>query len=161
MTDGASRLDELQPVAPAGCEVVIYSSEECAAFFLFGWTEPLTPFYDLSPILEPYRSAFHTNFMDHAVTRAEYQETGSEASRRKFRSAILTGISVNDGTGEGDGIVEEGRQNINQARSKRSADERGTVAATGSASGSRSSVNTRLTRTGTRQSGRESTTKRK
>jgi actin-related protein 6 len=32
ITDGANRLEELQPVAPAGCEVVIYSSEEYVVF---------------------------------------------------------------------------------------------------------------------------------
>lgn len=91
------------------------------------------------------------------MTRSEYQEMGSEASRRKFKSAILTGLSVNDGVHEGDGIVEEARQNISQSRSKRMTDERGAAATVSS----RSNANTRFTRTGTRQSGRESTTKRK
>ena len=45
-------------------------------------------FYN-SPITEAYRSAYQfvseTGFTEHVVTRAEYAEYGSNASRKKFR----------------------------------------------------------------------------
>lgn len=84
---------------------------------------------------------------------------GTEASRRKFKSAILAGsagISADNGAHESDGSAEEERKNTSSNRSRRMTDERGATAVS-----SKSSANTRVTRTGTRQSGRESTTKRK
>lgn len=85
---------------------------------------------------------------------------GSEASRRKFRSANLSGssASVDDGALESDGSIEHERKNINITanRSRRTADERG-VATSG-----RAGTNTRTTRSGnTRQSGRESANRKK
>ncbi|ETW81470.1 hypothetical protein HETIRDRAFT_318154 [Heterobasidion irregulare TC 32-1] len=62
-------LSELRSLAPVDCEVVIYESE--------------------NPILEAYRSAMafanQPAYSDRIVTKAEYQEGGSNACRRKFR----------------------------------------------------------------------------
>ncbi|KAE9407356.1 actin-related protein Arp6 [Gymnopus androsaceus JB14] len=55
-------LSELQSLAPMTCEVVIYHSDESAQIFA---TKP--------------------DFSRRCVTRAEYLESGSNASRRKFR----------------------------------------------------------------------------
>jgi len=60
---------ELQCLAPVECEVVIY---DCS-----------------NPITEAYHSAYQfvnqPGFTEHVVTRAEYAEYGSNASRKKFR----------------------------------------------------------------------------
>lgn len=62
-------LSELQSLAPTECEVIIY---ECA-----------------DPIAEAYRAALGfvrtPEFNQDMVTRAEYAESGSNASRRKFQ----------------------------------------------------------------------------
>ncbi|KAF8182292.1 actin-related protein Arp6 [Pholiota molesta] len=62
-------LSELQSLAPVDCEVGIYECDD--------------------PITEAYKSAYafasQGDFARHAVTRAEYAESGSSASRRKFR----------------------------------------------------------------------------
>jgi len=62
-------MSELQTLAPVDCEVAIY---ECA-----------------DPITEAYRAAVGfargAGFTRQLVTRAEYAESGSSASRRKFR----------------------------------------------------------------------------
>jgi actin-related protein 6 len=62
-------LFELQALAPGDCEVVIYDCSD--------------------PITEAYHSACQfvsqAGFTQHVVTRAEYAENGSNASRRKFR----------------------------------------------------------------------------
>jgi len=62
-------LYELQTLAPVDCEVVIY---DCS-----------------NPITEAYHSAYQfvrqDGFTQHVVTRAEYAENGSNASRKKFR----------------------------------------------------------------------------
>ncbi|PPQ95265.1 hypothetical protein CVT26_014839 [Gymnopilus dilepis] len=62
-------LSELRTLAPDDCQVVIY---ECD-----------------NPITEAYKSAYQfalqDGFVQHVVTRAEYAESGSNASRRKFR----------------------------------------------------------------------------
>lgn len=60
---------ELQTLAPVDCEVVIYEAED--------------------PITEAYQAAYNfasmPTFAQYVVTRAEYAESGSNASRRKFR----------------------------------------------------------------------------
>lgn len=62
-------MQELRPLAPVDCEVVIYRCDD--------------------PITEAYRSAFafagRSQFVEHMVTRAEYLEGGSNACRRKFK----------------------------------------------------------------------------
>ncbi|KDR83036.1 hypothetical protein GALMADRAFT_58042 [Galerina marginata CBS 339.88] len=62
-------LSELRTLAPVDCEVVVYQCDD--------------------PIIEVYESAYNFAIQDsfgrHAVTRAEYAESGSNASRRKFR----------------------------------------------------------------------------
>jgi len=65
----------------------------------------LLSLFQKSPILEPYRSALDFNFIRHAVSRTEYQETGSEACRRKFLSInqSFAGVSIDDGAVDGDG----------------------------------------------------------
>jgi actin-related protein 6 len=54
---------------------------------LLSFSPPLVPLF--SPITEAYKSAYafasQGDFARHAVTRAEYAESGSSASRRKFR----------------------------------------------------------------------------
>ncbi|TFK34759.1 actin-related protein Arp6 [Crucibulum laeve] len=61
-------MSELQTLAPVDCEVVIYECDD--------------------PITEAYRAAFSfvntPGFESHVVTRAEYAESGSNASRKKF-----------------------------------------------------------------------------
>ncbi|KAG6900146.1 hypothetical protein C0993_002295 [Termitomyces sp. T159_Od127] len=61
-------MSELRSLAPTNCEVVIYECDE--------------------PITEAYQAAVKfssmTGFTNHVVTRAEYAESGSNASRRKF-----------------------------------------------------------------------------
>ncbi|THH10060.1 hypothetical protein EW146_g8492 [Bondarzewia mesenterica] len=78
---GARLLSELRSLAPVECEVVIYESED--------------------PILEAYRSAVafasHPDFSEYTVTRSEYQESGSNACRRKFKDWKNTGRG-NDAT---------------------------------------------------------------
>ncbi|KAI0057804.1 actin-related protein Arp6 [Artomyces pyxidatus] len=65
----ARLLSELRPLAPVDCEIVIYESKDA--------------------ILEAYRSAVHlakqAAFSSLVVTREEYQESGSNACRRKFK----------------------------------------------------------------------------
>ncbi|KAF9465310.1 actin-related protein Arp6 [Collybia nuda] len=60
---------ELQTLAPVDCEVTVYDCED--------------------PITEAYRAALRfanmPAFTNHLVTRAEYAESGSNASRRKFQ----------------------------------------------------------------------------
>jgi len=62
-------IQELRPLVPAEWDVVIYQCD--------------------NPITEAYRSAFAfagtPQFADHSVTRTEYLESGSNASRRKFK----------------------------------------------------------------------------
>jgi len=62
-------ISELQTLAPVDCEVVIYEAED--------------------PITEAYQAAYNfasmPTFAQYVVTRAEYAESGSNASRRKFR----------------------------------------------------------------------------
>ncbi|KAF9065180.1 actin family [Rhodocollybia butyracea] len=62
-------LSELQSLAPMNSEVVLYKSDD--------------------PITEAYKSAeifaAKPDFPSHCVTRSEYLESGSNASRRKFR----------------------------------------------------------------------------
>jgi len=62
-------LFELQALAPVDCEVVIYDS-----------TDPITEAYHSA-----YQFVSQVGFIQHVVTRAEYAENGSNASRRKFR----------------------------------------------------------------------------
>ncbi|KAF8956525.1 actin-related protein Arp6 [Flammula alnicola] len=62
-------LSELQTLAPVDCEVLIY---EC--------DDPITEAYESA-----YNFASQDGFARLAVTRAEYAESGSSASRRKFR----------------------------------------------------------------------------
>ncbi len=112
-----------------------------------------------SPILEPYRSALDYDFIHHAVTRAEYQEIGSEAPRRKFRSVNLrasAGASAEDGAADSDRSAEHERKNTSVAAGwKRTADEKG-------APSGKAATTTKATRTGsTRQSTREATSRRK
>ncbi|KAJ7646286.1 actin-related protein Arp6 [Mycena polygramma] len=61
-------LSELQSLAPVGCDVVLYQSED--------------------PVLDAYHSAVacasDPAFLERTVTRAEYLEYGSVALRRKF-----------------------------------------------------------------------------
>ncbi|KAF5311711.1 hypothetical protein D9611_009471 [Ephemerocybe angulata] len=61
-------LAELRTMAPVDSEVVIYKADD--------------------PITEAYKSAYNfaskPEFTQHVVTRAEYAESGSNASRRKF-----------------------------------------------------------------------------
>ncbi|KAG6889499.1 hypothetical protein C0995_000665 [Termitomyces sp. Mi166 len=61
-------MSELRSLAPTDCEVVIYECDE--------------------PITEAYRAAVTfvdmPGFTNHVVTRAEYAESGSNASRRRF-----------------------------------------------------------------------------
>lgn len=108
-----------------------------------------------SPVLEPYRSALDCNFIQHAVTRAEYQEMGSEAPRRKFRSVNLrasAGASAEDGAADSDRSAE--RKNPSVSR-RRTADEKG-------AASGRAATTAKNARTGsTRQSARETTNKRR
>ncbi|KAG6898393.1 hypothetical protein C0992_004103 [Termitomyces sp. T32_za158] len=63
------RMSELRSLAPTDCEVVIYECDE--------------------PITEAYRAAVAfagmAGFTNQVVTRAEYAESGSNASRRKIR----------------------------------------------------------------------------
>ncbi|KAF8157920.1 actin-related protein Arp6 [Crassisporium funariophilum] len=65
----ARLMSELQTLAPVDCEVVIYECED--------------------PVTEAYHSAYQfasqAGFAQHVVTRSEYAESGSNASRRKFR----------------------------------------------------------------------------
>jgi len=83
-------MQELRPLAPVDCEIVIYRCDEyvplsrllpCQFIYTFITTD--------SPITEAYRSAFafasQAGFAEHAVTRAEYLEGGSNACRRKFK----------------------------------------------------------------------------
>jgi len=62
-------MQELRPLVPAEWDVVIYQCD--------------------NPITEAYRSAYAfaetLRFRDHSVTKAEYLESGSNASRRKFK----------------------------------------------------------------------------
>ncbi|KAF8074027.1 actin-related protein Arp6 [Lyophyllum atratum] len=62
-------MSELRSLAPIDCEVVIFECDE--------------------PITEAYRAAMAfasmPEFTNHVVTRAEYAESGSNASRRKFQ----------------------------------------------------------------------------
>ncbi|KAF8886226.1 actin-related protein Arp6 [Gymnopilus junonius] len=62
-------LSELRTLAPVDCEVVIC---EC--------DNPITEVYESA-----YQFALQASFAQHVVTRAEYAESGSNASRRKFR----------------------------------------------------------------------------
>lgn len=129
-------LQELQPLAPMDNEVVVYES--------------------IDPVLEPYRSALQFNFTRHAVTRAEYQEMGSEASRRKFESVNQPHVvaSANDGSPDNDGSPEPAGKNIN--RGKKVTDEKG---ASGPA---KTSTTVKATRTASvRHSTREATSRRK
>ncbi|KAF5377934.1 hypothetical protein D9615_006717 [Tricholomella constricta] len=61
-------MSELQSLAPTDCDVVIYGCDD--------------------PITEAYRAAVAfasmPGFTNHVVTRAEYAESGSNASRKKF-----------------------------------------------------------------------------
>lgn len=140
------------------CEIVIYESDKCV--FPDASPDPVPYTFQPSPVLEPYRSAHHFNFVRHVVTRAEYQEMGSEAARRKFRSANLrmsAGASADDGGVDSDGSIEPERKNasVGTNRSKKTGEERG--AAPGKAS-----ANTRSTRTGSiKQSGREGTARKR
>ncbi|KAF8228073.1 actin-related protein Arp6 [Tricholoma matsutake] len=63
-------MSELQSLAPVDCEVVIYECDD--------------------PITEAYRAAINfacmPTFNKHVLTRAEYAESGSNASRRKFHN---------------------------------------------------------------------------
>jgi len=67
----ARLLNELRSLAPVDCEVTIYESAE--------------------PITEAYRAALNfaslPEFTHQLVTRSEYAEFGSNASRRKFRDS--------------------------------------------------------------------------
>ncbi|KXN84331.1 Actin-like protein ARP6 [Leucoagaricus sp. SymC.cos] len=136
----ARLLQELQPLAPMDSEIVIYES--------------------VDPVLEPYRSALHFNFTRYAVTRAEYQEMGSEASRRKFKSInkLPVGASADDGVAESDNSSEPGQKAVSSttSRGKKTTDERGTTGST------KATTITKGTKTGsTRQSAREGTSRRK
>lgn len=137
------------------CEIVIYQSEEYVVLELMTWT--LIDSTQSSPILEPYRSALRCNSIQHAVTRAEYQEIGSEASRRKFRSVNLrasAGASVEDGAADSDRSAEHERKNSSVTRRKM-ADEKGTTSG-------KAATTAKNVRTGsTRQSTRETTSKRR
>ncbi|KAJ3574134.1 hypothetical protein NP233_g1962 [Leucocoprinus birnbaumii] len=123
-------LQELQPLAQMGTEIIIYESTD--------------------PILEPYRSALHFNFTRHAVTRAEYQEIGSEASRRKFQSVHQppAGASADHGSPDTDASPEPTQKCSN--RGKKPTDEKG---GSGSAKASTSAKPARAA--GTRHSTRE------
>ncbi|RDB14700.1 Actin-like protein ARP6 [Hypsizygus marmoreus] len=92
-------MSELQSQAPVDCEVVIYECNEYVHLMPFIypsttdiWTDSpkLTnqPHRPSSPITEAYRAAVcfasMPGFTNQVVTRAEYIENGSSASRRKF-----------------------------------------------------------------------------
>ncbi|KZP07507.1 actin-domain-containing protein [Athelia psychrophila] len=66
---GERLMQELRPIAPIDCEVVIFQCDD--------------------PISEAYQSAVnfarHPQYSEQVVTRTEYLESGSNACRRKFR----------------------------------------------------------------------------
>ncbi|KAH6912648.1 actin-like protein ARP6 [Coprinopsis sp. MPI-PUGE-AT-0042] len=62
-------MQELQPLAPTDWDVCIYESED-----------PVTAVYKSA-----FRLARRTNFGQQCVTRAEYAESGSNASKKKFK----------------------------------------------------------------------------
>ncbi|KAF9481127.1 actin-related protein Arp6 [Pholiota conissans] len=70
-------LDELRSFAPVDCEVCVYTCDD-----------PITEAYKSAHAFaaaEPSSSHNSVSFARNAVTRAEYAESGSNASRRKFR----------------------------------------------------------------------------
>jgi actin-related protein 6 len=79
---------ELRSLAPVDYDVVIY---ECDEYVFLRQSQCIQAHYSLRhrPILEAYHSAFAfattPEFSDHVVKRTEYLESGSNASRRKFK----------------------------------------------------------------------------
>lgn len=80
-------MQELRPLAPVECEVVIYRCDQYVFVILI--VHLLTLRLTFSPITEAYRSALafadQDQFAEFSVTRAEYLESGSNACRRKFK----------------------------------------------------------------------------
>lgn len=79
-------MQELRPLAPVECEVVIY---QCDEYVLAWFIQRPNLTVTSSPITEAYRSASvfagQPLFMELSVTKAEYMEGGSNACRRKFK----------------------------------------------------------------------------
>lgn len=94
---------ELRSLAPADCEVTIYTSDD--------------------PVLEAYRSgvafAKMPDFAQATVTREEYLEMGSNACRRKFRDWKATDRDVSKGKeparGKGESRTREDGQDADHA----------------------------------------------
>lgn len=76
---------ELRSLAPVDCSIEIYQA--------------------LDPIISAYHAATsfasHSTFLQHAVTRTEYQESGSNACRRKFSQDWRDGGAAAAGQGTG------------------------------------------------------------
>ena len=83
-------MQELRPLAPVECDIVIYQCDEYVLLYILNWLfDSAESYRRCSPITEAYRSAFAfasgPQFAEHLVTRAEYLEGGSNACRRKFK----------------------------------------------------------------------------
>ena len=79
----------LLPIAPLPISLSLSLSLFPASFLGYFSLSLNSQFFVFSPITEAYHSACQfvsqTGFTQHVVTRAEYAENGSNASRKKFR----------------------------------------------------------------------------
>jgi actin-related protein 6 len=80
------RMAELRSLAPVDCDVMVYECDEYVSDIIY-----FRRFQHRSirPITEAYLSALSfantADFLNVAVSRAEYQESGSNACRKKFK----------------------------------------------------------------------------
>ena len=74
---------------PSSSYPLLFLFSHCLQLSLFHFYLSLIHFFVFSPITEAYHSAYQfvrqAGFSEHVVTRAEYAENGSNASRKKFR----------------------------------------------------------------------------